>query len=101
MTENPYESPRAAVPPLRTRGLTWAILLGIGFLAMAAICVLLTIVGMAAAFQNIAASAAPRPADLAQGISLALLPLYAAAPCGLLGIVLIVVGLVVRRPVES
>jgi len=54
---------------------------------------------MTAAFDRIATSqTAPRPSDLAQGISLAAIPGYFVLPLAILGIVLIVAGLLLRSP---
>ena len=61
-------------------------------------CLLATVVRMMASFNSIADSGGtPRPSELAEGITLAVIPTYAAFPFGILGIVLLVVGLIVRR----
>jgi len=102
MNTNPYESPTGVAPPRKTRGTRWAIWSGVACLLLAAICALLTVAGMVLSFQSVAESATPpRPEDLATGISIALIPAFGIVPLGLLGVVLLIVGLVVRRPVEE
>jgi biopolymer transport protein ExbB/TolQ len=58
------------------------------------------LVGIVASFQRVAESTAARPVDLASGISTALIATFAAVPLGIAGIVLLIAGLVFRRPVE-
>jgi hypothetical protein len=53
-------------------------------------------------FSSIANSGATaKAADLANAISLALIPTFAAVPLGVLGVILLVVGLATRRPNAS
>ena len=102
MNENPYVSPKTAGVPRKTRGIGWAIWSGVACLVVAAICGLLTVVLMISSFRTIAqTNSTPKPTDLAEGISNAMLPLYGIVPFGLLGIVLVIVGLVVRRPIKQ
>ena len=63
---------------------------------LAVVCLALTTVGMSDAFE--AADTGASAADLATGISLSLVASYAAAPLGLVGIVLLLVGFLVQRP---
>jgi len=102
MRENPYESPATSDARPRTQGTKWALWSGIACLVAAGLCFVLTIVMMASCFDTFgSAPATPRPEDLANGIARAMIPAYGVLPLGLLGIVLIVVGLVVRRPVDK
>ena len=102
MDTNPYESPTGADPPRKTRATRWAIWSGVACLLLAAICFLLTVAGMVLSFGIIAQSPTTlEPADLATGISISMISTLAAIPLGLLGVVLLIVGLVVRRPVEE
>ena len=101
MVENPYESPKAGSSAPKTRATRWLIWSGIASLILAATCVIITVLDMVLAFHSIAASTTtPKPSDLAQGISVALLPSIAVVPLGILGIVLLIVGLIVRQPVD-
>ena len=103
MTENPYASGTAiSLTTPKTRANYWLVWSGAVVLVLAVICVLATIFGMIMSFDSVATSGGTtKPSDLAEGISLALIPSYAAVPLGVLGVVLLVVGLVVRRPVAS
>ena len=102
MSDNPYESPLTTDASRRTRGIRWAIWSGIACLIVAATCAVLTIVWMIFSFQTISqSSSTPKAKDLAEGISNAMIPAYAIVPFGLVGIILVIVGLVVRRPIED
>jgi len=102
MSSNPYESPICAERPQETRPTWWAIWSGIACLLVAALCFLLTVAGMVLSFHTLAqSSTTPTPADLANGISIAMISSFAAIPLGLLGIILVIVGLAVRRPMEE
>ena len=70
VSENPYESPSAASPPPRTRSTRWLVWSGVACLG------------------------------LAEGISLGTIPSFAAVNLGLIGTVLLIAGLVIRRPVK-
>ena len=101
MVENPYESGDASSSAPKTRATRWLIWSGIVSLALAATCVVITVVGMVLAFNSIATSTTtPKPSDLAQNISVASLPSIAAVPLGILGVVLLVTGFMVRQPVD-
>ena len=102
MAMNPYESGKEDASGSKTRANRWLIWSGIASLALAATCLLLTVVGMVLAFRSIATSTTttPSPSDLAQGISVASLPSIAVVPFGILGIVLLIAGVVFRNPVD-
>ena len=101
MNETPYAPPQTAPEPQRTRSTRWLVWSGAGCFGLAALCFAATIVKMVLGFQSIAQSSQPAPADLANKISLAMLPFYAIGPLLILGIVLLVMGLTIRRPVEK
>lgn len=98
MAQNPYEPAHAVSPtpqqPRPGRRLVWA---GVALLAVAAIGVLISVLGMMLAFDTVARSNSVNPSGLAQGIKWATIPSLAALPLGVAGIVLIVVGIVRRR----
>ena len=102
MNDNPYESPVTAGTPQKTRGIRWALWSGIACLVMAAICTVLAVAWMIASFQTVAqASSTPKPEDVAVGISITVIPAYGIVLFGLVGIILVIVGIVVRRPIEE
>ena len=102
MTENPYQPGTAANATPKTCATRWLVWSGIAALLLAALCLVATVVGMILAFDTMAsASTTPSPAELANGISIATIPSFAAAPLGLLGIVLLIVGFIRRRPVSN
>jgi hypothetical protein len=84
----------------KTRSSRWLVCSGIALISVSALCFSTTIYGMEMSFDSIAeSSASARPSELAHRISLALIPSYAAWPVGILGIVLLVLGFAVRRPI--
>ena len=102
MTENPYQPGTAANATSKTRATRWLVWSGIAALLLAALCLVATVVGMTLAFDTMAnASSTPSPSELANGISFATIPSFAAAPLGLLGNVLLIVGFIRRRPVSN
>lgn len=102
MNENAYESPTTVDGPRRTRGLRWAIWSGIACLIAAVVCAVMTVASLVSSFQTIAQeSATPKAQDLAEGIGWALIPEKGIVPFGVIGILFLIVGLVVRRPVEE
>jgi Mn2+/Fe2+ NRAMP family transporter len=101
MDDNPYESPASVGVPRETRGTRWAIWSGITCLAVAVICAVLAVVGIISTFQTIAEAPTPKAQDLAAGIRNAMIPAYGTVPFGLLGIILLIVGFAVRRPIDE
>lgn len=100
MNENAYQSPTKVEGPETVRGVRWAFWAGIVCLLVAALCVVITVVGMILAFQTVdRGPGTPAPEDLGQGISNALIPSCAAVPVGLAGVILVIVGLVSRRSI--
>jgi len=101
MTENPYKTPSSTGSPRKTRSTRWLIQLGSTAIGLAMFCFALTIAGMIYSFQVVARSnTTPSPKDLANNIYMAAIPGYAVLPLGLIGIVLIIAGFLVRRPVD-
>jgi len=99
MNENAYESPTVVDTPPKTRGTRWAIWSGIVCLLLAVLCVIATVAGMIVSFNNVASDAnTPSAEELAAGISRSMIPFYGAIPLGLAGVVLLVIGFLVRRP---
>ena len=100
MLDNPCQSANAASSaPKKTRATGWLVWSGVASLALGVVCAASTIIGMFVAVERIAHStAAPKPSDLAQGISLALIPSVAVVPLAIVGIVLLVAGFAVRQP---
>ena len=98
MNENAYESSTAIDRPRKTQVTKWAIWLGVTCLLLAALCAVATVLGIMASFRAAAGSGSPRPADLAEGIGNSLIPAFGIVPLGLAGIVLLIIGFVVRRP---
>lgn len=102
MTDNPYESTNTTPEKAPTRSTRWLVRSGIASLAVAFACFLATLVGMLRAFNLIASSnTAPKPSDLAQGISVASIPSIAVIPLASLGVILIIAGLIIRQPVHD
>jgi hypothetical protein len=65
-------------------------------------CGLLTLAGMIISFRDVAqASSTPGAKDLAEGISLSLIPAFGVLPFGLVGIGLLIIGLAIRRPIQE
>jgi len=101
MSKNPYQPGTALNAAQKTRGIPWLVWSGIAALLLAALCLVATVAGMTLAFDSVANSpTTPTPSELANGISIATVPSVAAAPLGLLGIVLVIAGLIRRRPVS-
>ena len=101
MSKNPYQPGTALNAVQKTRVTHWLVWSGIAALSLAALCLVATVVGMTLAFDSVSNSpTAPTPTELANGISIATGPSVAAAPLGLLGIVLVIAGLIRRRPVS-
>jgi hypothetical protein len=101
MDENPYRSTVHGGGVRKTRASWWLVWAGIVSLLLSAACVIATVAGMIASFNAFATASSTRhPAELAEGISRALIPAYAAVPLVLLGIILIVLGFVIRRPIH-
>lgn len=97
MNPNPHEPGNAVTVVPRTRATRWMVWAGVVALLLAAFCLVATVVGMVWSFDAVATSSStPKPSDLADGISTALIPSIAAAPLVLVGIVFLVLGFVRR-----
>ena len=97
---NPYQAGDASIATPRTGATRWMIWTGAVALLLAVFCLIATVFGMIWSFAAIATSpTTPDPSDLANGISNALIPSVAAAPLAIVGIVLLILGFVRRRPV--
>jgi len=101
MTENPYRSPSTGGPSPKTRSTRWLVWSGVVCLGLALLCLGFVVVAMLLSFHMISHSTTtPSPADLARNIRVSLLPSLAWMPLAILGIVLLIAGLLIRRPVE-
>jgi len=101
MAVNPYEPGNVTSTTPKTRVTRWLVWSGIASLALAVVCVVTTAVGMMLAVRSIATSSAtPKASDLAHDISVATIPSMAVVPLAVLGLVLLVLGLIVRQPVD-
>ena len=99
---NPYQAGDASNAAPRTRATRWMIWAGAVTLLLAVVCVISSVFGMMSSFDTIATSpTTPDPSDLANGISSALIPSVTAAPLAILGIVLMILGFVRRRPIDE
>lgn len=99
MPENPYRSSNvASFVPRRTRPTPWLIWSGVTSLVLAAVCFVITVVGMMIAFNTLADSTAASPSDLALYVGVATIPSIAAVPLGILGLALLITGFLVRQP---
>lgn len=102
MNPNPYEPASSLSTTPQTRRSRWLLWAGGGFLALAALCLIATISGMMWTFQeNATPSSTPNAADLAAELSTMMTPALIAAPLGLLGIVLLILGWVRSRNASS
>ena len=102
MNSNPYQSGNAPAVAPRTRATRWMVWAGAVAILLAGICLIATVIGMMWSFEAVATtSATPKPSDLSNGISNALLPSIVAAPLALVGIVLLILGFVRRQPVDG
>lgn len=101
MMDESHQSDNAgpSVSP-RPRPRSWLVWSGVASLVLAVVCVLLTLTETIRVFNRLAHMTMPKPADFAEGMSLALIPTFVAAPLGLLGIVLLVAGFIWRKPPE-
>ena len=103
--QNSYETTRGTIQRRRTRSTKWLIWTGITFIAVAMICVAVTVYGMTYSSNVVATSdTTPRPQELAHAIShgssIARLSFFAAIPFSALGGILLVAGFVIRQPID-
>lgn len=99
---NPFVASAAPATSGRTQALRPLVWSGVAMMLLAAVCLAVSIGMMFLSFQTIAnSSASPQPAELATGIGMAMLPLRLSLPLGLVGLVLLVAGLLIRRPVKE
>jgi hypothetical protein len=102
MSGNSCETPFSQGQPRKTIATRSLVYAGIVLLAIAAFCVLSSVVGMAWTVEQVSRGAdVPRAQDVALGISRASIPMRFAAPTALIGLVLIVVGVVRRKPLPN
>lgn len=95
---NPYESPSLD----SKREVVWyrrrRVVIGLVCLMLAGICLLGTIISLDRAFRIIAdSSASVEPSDFAKAVSRSLLFTIPAAPLGVVGLVLLVLGIRAKR----
>ena len=99
--QNSYETTRVTIQRRRTRSTKWLVWTGVTCIAVAMICVAVTVFGMIYSFNVIATSeTTPRPHDLAHDIRIASLPSFAAIPFSALGVILLVAGFIIRQPID-
>lgn len=97
---NPYQAVDAPSASRRTRGIRWMIWTGAVALSLAILCLFAAFFWLMQPFQAIeTASPATNASDLAFDISLALVPLVFAGLFMIVGIVLLILGFVLRQPV--
>ena len=102
VTVNPYEPGTVTTTPNKTRSTRWLVWSGVALLSLAALCLVATIIGMMWSFESVAnSSSTPAPYSLARGISYASLPSIGIVPLGVLGIVLLIAGFLVRQPASK
>ena len=102
MSVNPYEPSSDISTVRRTRSTRWLVRTGIALLTLAVVCLLAPIAGMIWALSSLANSTTPpTPSDIALGISLASIPSIAVIPIGILGIVLLIAGFVIRERIDG
>lgn len=79
--------------PDTTDGILWMRIAGFGAIGCAGLCVVATGIGMLWSYRNISnATVAPKPSDLANGISNALIPSLAVIPLVVVGAALLFLG---------
>jgi heme/copper-type cytochrome/quinol oxidase subunit 2 len=102
MSENPYQSSNTgSLAPTKTRTTRWLVWSGAVLLALAVSCIVLSVVFMMMTFTTVAESATTAsPSGLAEGMQVALIPLFLVLPLGILGVVMVVTGLVIRKPCD-
>ena len=99
--QNSYETTHVTIQRRRTRSTKWLVWTGVTCIAVAMICVAVTVFGMIYSFNVIATSeTTPRPQDLAHDIRIASLPSFAAIPFSALGVILLVAGFIIRQPID-
>ncbi|WP_146596690.1 MotA/TolQ/ExbB proton channel family protein [Novipirellula galeiformis] len=101
MDDNPYTPGSISSKPKTRASRRW-LWAGFTSLALATLCIIATVIGMIWSFDAVAnSSTAPKPSDLATGISNAMIPSIGAMPLALLGVALLVVGFIRREPIDS
>lgn len=101
MANNPYQPPADGGRQRNRRGLRWAVWSGVTCLAVAAICAVLIIYRLVSAFDAIAnSSTAPTPRELSSAIPPTIY-WYGMILFGLAGIVLLILGWIIRRPIND
>lgn len=102
MSQNPYEPSTTTTAASRTRPTRWMITTGSLLLGLALCCFFATVLMMMLSFDAIASSTtAPKPSDLASGISTAMVPAVAAVPLGVAGLAFLIFGFLRRQSVSS
>jgi hypothetical protein len=88
--------------PLATGPMWWLIGLGIVLLVVPLVTTVVGVLGFVSTFESIATSPTqPKPSDLASGIRLPFILVIGGGLAGMIGVVLIVAGVIVRRPIAS
>ena len=102
MDRNPYELPSSTSAATKTRACRWLVWSGVACLVLAGLCmaasVLVIMVGM---LHSLSSDEVLRPSEIAREISIAIIPSALMIPLGVLGILLLILGFVIRRPVDK
>jgi drug/metabolite transporter (DMT)-like permease len=87
--------------PPTTRPMWWLIGFGIVLLSIPLVSTVAGVLGFISTFESIATSPTqPKPSDLAGGIRFSVILVIGGALLGMIGVVLIVAGMIIRRPVK-
>ncbi len=98
--ENPYQSGIVPTKTPTTRPTLWLIWSGVASIVLAALCFAIAVVGMRAGFDRVARSGGtPQPEELAESLSRAMSTSLGGVSFVILGIVLLIAGFVVRKPI--
>lgn len=102
MNRNPYEAGLTSLDQPKTQATRWMIITGWILIGLAVFCLLVTLLLMKSSFDTIATSpTAPKPAELAGGISDAMFLSTAVISLGLSGLAFFVMGLAIRQPAPN
>lgn len=102
MNSNPYQLGTTASAETKTRPTAWMIWTGITMLLLAGLCLAITVFGLMWSFDTVATSSSTTETTvLANGITLSVIPIFAGAPLAVIGVILIILGFMLRQPVTT
>ncbi|MDF1843713.1 MAG: hypothetical protein P1U77_19925 [Rubripirellula sp.] len=102
MNSNPYQLGTTASAETKTRPTAWMVWTGIAMLLLAGVCLVITVFGMMWSFDTVATSSSTTETTaLANDITLSVIPIFAGAPLAVIGVILIILGFILRRPVTA